>query len=464
LEQGKSKAGFYSWKEALIVFLVFAVVYGITARGQVRVSDEIAVFGAGISLAEEGNLEINNLLFVDEVIDIGAIGRGGNLYAKYPPGSIFVTAILYSVFSVENDTPYILDLGLYEEEPVVLASSALGAKIAMMGNVILGAIGIAFLFLILRRFYDMKTSVLSILLIGFSTNWWFQSRGYLSELGAGSLMVVSLYFASVRKPYRSALSLGFSMLFRPTNVLAFPIWIISFWDENFLAYIKNLKDYTVKQHFSVARKTYLSGIMIALFAAFWLFYNWWRHETFFEIGYEVGFSTPVLVGMLGVLFSPICSIFLYSPITLLTIPGMIKFYKTDKAVTLAAVSTSVFYIITISKWAHWDGGFNWGERFLVPILLISSFFVAPIIEAAWKNKQDFILIGLLAVFGLSMQLSVIARDPFWVMVNALENNVLTWDEAYRSLDKSWIALQFKSLPGWRFHEIDAWLLRALFGG
>ena len=141
-----------------------------------------------------------------------------------------------------------------------------------------------------------------------------------------------------------------------------------------------------------------------------------------------------------------------------------QLYKTDKAVTLAAVSTSVFYIITISKWAHWDGGFNWGERFLVPILLISSFFVAPIIEAAWNNKQDFVLIGLLTIFGLSMQLSVIVRDPFWVMVEALENNVHAWEEAFHSLNKSWIALQFKSLPGWRFHAVDAWILRALFGG
>ena len=46
---------------------------------EIRFLDEIAVFGAGISLVEEGNHEINNLLHKDEVIDIGEIDRDRNL-------------------------------------------------------------------------------------------------------------------------------------------------------------------------------------------------------------------------------------------------------------------------------------------------------------------------------------------------------------------------------------------------
>jgi hypothetical protein len=450
-------------KEALICFLFFALLYILTARTDVRISDEIAVFGAGISLVVDGDLAIDELMVVQEEVNIGWVGRGGKLYTKYSPGNILITATLYSLFGRATDQPYLWDYGLYER-PLELAPSHFGARTAMLGNAVLGAVCMAVMLLLLRRYFALKTSIVTVLLIGLTTSWWYQSRGYLSELGAGTLMMISLYFAAEKKTYLSGLWLGLSMLFRPLNLLGFPIWIASFWSEEFSQYLQKLREKSWNEHIKTAAKTYLSGFIIVLAGLTFAFYNWWRYESVFDMGYgNVGFTNPLLQGLIGVLFSPITAIFLYSPVLILSLPGVRAFYNKNKAITLSAGLTAGLYIIAIAKWVSWEGGFAWGERLLTPIIPLLGIFVAPVIERAWKNKQDFILIGILILLGFSIQLSAIANDPFWVMVDALENGVLTWDEAFHSLDKSWIALQYRSLTGWQLCDIDAWLLRGLLG-
>lgn len=450
-------------KESIFCFVFFLFIYILTARAEIRISDEIAVFGVGISLATNQSLTIDDLSIVEEEINIGQYGRDGHLYAKYTPGNMITTAFLYKVFAQKNDISYIIDKGLYKL-PIQLGQSLIGAKIAMLGNAFFGALGMAALFLVLRHFFDLKTSILTVLLVGMSTDWWYQSRGYLSEVGAGSFMIVSLYFAITSSPYMSGAGLGFSMFFRPTNILALPIWIKSFWSEEFKNYLLNIKTHSFKHHLLIAKKTYLSGIVIFLFIILLLFYNWYRFESFLDFGYGgESFSTPLVKGLLGILFSPICSIFLYSPILILSIPGLILFFKKQKDLAIFVCLTSFSYILTIAKWNSWEGGFAWGERLLTPIIPLLGFMVAPVIEIAWKNRNDFIIIFILALFGLSIQISVIANDPFWVMVNTLKNNPSAWEEAYHSLNKSWIALQFKSLENWRMCEIDAWIMRSLLG-
>ena len=47
--------------------------------------------------------------------------------------------------------------------------------------------------------------------------------------------MLSLCFAVYEKPYGSALGLALSILFRPTNLLALPIWGWSVWRKGFRA-------------------------------------------------------------------------------------------------------------------------------------------------------------------------------------------------------------------------------------
>ena len=207
---------------ALLCFSFFLFVYGITSTANASASDEVATFRTGITLVTEGHLYIDDLWKFQHITAIGTKGIGGHLYSKYFPGNTLSAALIYILTAKQGNSPYIINnptYGTYQ-----LALSEYRARIALRLNALLGAIGMAMLLLLLKKHYRWDVAIVTVLLIGLTTDWWNELRMFYSEIGAGAFLITSLYFADNKDPYLSSLFLAISIQFRPTNIIALPVW------------------------------------------------------------------------------------------------------------------------------------------------------------------------------------------------------------------------------------------------
>ena len=88
-----------------LCFVLFLILYGLTSRGALQASDEVAVFASGVTLATHGTLAIDELQWLNEHVNIGQKGPDGHLYSKYFPGNVFGVALLYKLTARSNDQP-----------------------------------------------------------------------------------------------------------------------------------------------------------------------------------------------------------------------------------------------------------------------------------------------------------------------------------------------------------------------
>jgi hypothetical protein len=433
----------------LLCFLSFLLFYGLTSRADILGSDDVAVFASGISLETQGNLAIDNLQWLANTLNInlGETGRDGHLYAKYFPGNILSTSIVYHFAKKPNDQPFFWSVPRNLSPTmgnVELAPSNSGARLALKINALFGALAMTALFLMLNRYFDRRVILVTVFLTGICSDWWYQSRGLSSEVGAGAFLITCLYFSTAEQPYQSGIALGLSLLFRPTNIITFPVWGKVVWDKG--------------------RKAIWSGIGIAAGLLVLAWFNWIRFGSVFNFGYaSESFTSNIILGLAGILFSPGRSLFIYSPILILAILGAQLFYKKEKALTLICLWTVLSYIFIIASWHNWDGGWSWGSRLLTPIVPVIGFLTAPAIEYSWGKKRDILVVIILAFLGLGIQLIVLAKDPLISLVNSVVYGSINYNETIFTLNHSWLALQINSLQYWKICDLDAYTLRQWLG-
>ncbi len=86
----------------------------------------------------------------------------------------------------------------------------------------------------------------------------------------------------------------------------------------------------------------------------------------------INFSTPVLAGLYGFLFSVGKSLFLFSPAILLGLLGWSRFSGPYRALAVSLAVSIVCKLLVHSTWQNWAGGWCWGPRhvFLIHALLV----------------------------------------------------------------------------------------------
>lgn len=151
-------------------------------------------------------------------------------------------------------------------------------------------------------------------------------------------------------------------------------------------------------------------------------YNWLRYaplaDAWLRTGYEreAGFSTPLLVGLEGLLLSPGKSLFLYAPPLLLAPIGMWLMWKRGAysgrvAVALIAAHTAMGLIFNATWWA-WTGNFAWGPRLIMPLFPLLAWPLASLGEFALAKSRTLLsprsallgAWGALAVLGTAVNI------------------------------------------------------------
>jgi hypothetical protein len=111
---------------------------------------------------------------------------------------------------------------------------------------------------------------------------------------------------------------------------------------------------------------------LVVVAAWTLVYNVVRFGSAFNFGYggpydTRGFSTPLLHGVALQLVSPGKSFFLYSPILVAALPGLIWLWLKHGAVAVVIIGLCVARVCFYARWWTPIGGASWGPRFLLPL-------------------------------------------------------------------------------------------------
>ncbi|MCC6629365.1 MAG: phospholipid carrier-dependent glycosyltransferase [Chloroflexi bacterium] len=124
---------------------------------------------------------------------------------------------------------------------------------------------------------------------------------------------------------------------------------------------------------ALARRLVIASVALGLPLAAWLLLLLWHNQARFgsplDMGYsDEGFTTPLYVGLYGLLVSSGKSVFLYSPIVVLAVPGLVFLWRQRPAEAVLVGSLSLVTLLYYSVWWAWYGGWSWGPRFLVPLL------------------------------------------------------------------------------------------------
>lgn len=143
-----------------------------------------------------------------------------------------------------------------------------------------------------------------------------------------------------------------------------------------------------------------------------------RYGTVLASGYSdqpegVKFSTPLLQGLWGFLFSPGRSLFVFSPVLLLAPFGWWRLRREHPSLAWGMALCVLGFLLFQSKWQNWSGGWDWGPRHifqLTPLLALAlAWFLdeGARLQSAGKRIAAAALLGA----GIGVNLLGIAANP-----------------------------------------------------
>lgn len=296
--------------------------------------------------------------------------------------------------------------------PLYLSGKALGIKsilgkrpeivFVLLFNPLISTINCLLLFYIARKLgNDFRISFLLSLSYGWATPSWVYAKTFFSE-PLQTFAVLLMFYGLVKieqeitTKWLLVFGCGWAIAITNNYYPAILLLPLAFWLGIFL--IK--KSNTLYQRL---RGIGLAFIFPLLSLGSLFLYNWGRYGSFWEFGYndERGFSNPLYVGVVGLLFSSGKGIFWYVPLLWVSLFFFRTFFRQHRHIAEAITIMFFSYLFGYAGWWSWHGGWCWGPRFLVPLLPL---LILPMGEFFRKEKDFFwgaIILGISFVVQLS---------------------------------------------------------------
>jgi hypothetical protein len=263
-----------------------------------------------------------------------------------------------------------------------------------------------------RLGYSERVSMVLSLVYGLCTMVWPYSKSLMSE---GTLNVAILggvygavsYVAGHRKGWLavSGACLGFAMITKIISLVVVPMVVV---------YLLASRDFR-----STLRDVclfFLAPLILFLGIEGW--HNAVRYGAIWPSGYDrgwgaLGFSTPLYVGLWGLLASPGKSFFVYAPVSLLGLISARGFFQRNRKEGFLFLGVAAAYTLPHGLWCLWAGDWAWGPRFL---LVITPYLILPagVFFGSWATKSCLtkgVTVGLL-VFSVWIQILGVSVHPF----------------------------------------------------
>ena len=339
-KQPEAKPG---WAAAWL-FLGVLLVYLATAAGHITSSDGHTVFVLTESLLErrtvavpEGNAEI---------------GPDGRLYPKAGLGLAVASAPFYAAGRLAATA---VDPGL--RTFVVKGVTSLWSPFA-------GALTALLLFWIfLELGLTPRESVVLTLVGAFGTPLWVYARLFLAE-SALALGLTLLLYGLVRAHRGGGAGaglavgagLGFAVL---TKYAILPAALLL--GAAALPALRRPK-FALAAVLSALAFLAVAGLYNEARTGSWLASGYGRQGTM------AAFTTPILIGLFGLLLSSGKGLLWFAPVLALVPASFVAWRRREPVLALAAFAAVVFTICLYATFEHWAGDGSWGPRYLVPLV------------------------------------------------------------------------------------------------
>lgn len=363
------------------LFSFFLVAFLSVSSGIIASSDGVTVFNVTQALVERGEIAVKG--------DNVAEGVGGKLYSRYGIG-LSLAAIPF----------YLLGKAMTLFSPTHLDLLVLKGAVSIT-NAAIGALACILLFLTaLRLGYSQGIAFLLTVAFAFSTFFVvYATKSFLTQPLETLSMLGSIYHLLVRsrndgiprRPFYAGLFAGIGILTKWFFVINLPILTV---------YLL-----TTSVRGRRVRDLVFFSIPVGMAFAFGLGYNYARFGSVGQTGYAgiLSFSTPLLVGLYGLLLSSGKSLFLYAPVTLLGVASLRPFAKDRKYEMWLFLGLLLVNLLVVSKFYDWSGEGAWGPRYLTLVLPCLILPIGSLIEGGSRTiKRGFIglmLLGVLVQFG-----------------------------------------------------------------
>ena len=109
--------------------------------------------------------------------------------------------------------------------------------------------------------------------------------------------------------------------------------------------------------------------------------------------------TPSLEGLVGILASPGRGLFVYSPVLVFSVAGLVLGLRRAPTLFAPLAVGVLMVIVVVGQWFRWWGGHTWGPRLLADVTPILCFFLYPVIPVLDRHralKAVFVLLAVLS--------------------------------------------------------------------
>lgn len=278
------------------------------------------------------------------------------------------------------------------------------ATIFILGDIICGVIPFVitlFLSLFAIKKISSKISPVAIVMLSFYASYIFAYAGvYTGHLLSGVFALTGYIFLKKKSYILSGLMVGLALATEfPVGILV-PVWAV-------LIYL-NEKKFSKPALFALGL---IPGFIIVLWYNYHLTGSFLKTPYNYEIHQEkqnaqdIGFNMPTLSAFWGLVFSTYRGVLYYTPILLLMLWYVIKsgyrnsFKNISNKMTLVytgiknyLLMTIIAYLILYSAYYQWPGGWAFGPRYLIPMVMIVLY--EGVIFLSSKRILPYVFYGL----------------------------------------------------------------------
>jgi hypothetical protein len=163
-------------------------------------------------------------------------------------------------------------------------------------------------------------------------------------------------------------------------------------------------------------------------------------------------STPLHVGVLGALFQPEKSIFLFDPLLILSIVLLAWLWERLtpelRAYSVTSLLLLLAYIFFYARYTFWSGDFAWGDRYVSTTVELATLLAVPLLMRfrdvlgtnVWRAGCALVAVSLI------IQLASLA---FWLPLEIYQMETFGHPTFV-------IALRFKNIAAFALGKMEAW--------
>jgi hypothetical protein len=402
-------------------------------------------------------------VFPNEYPEFGLHGRGGRIYSWYGIGQslLMLPADLVATWIANRHV-----FAEYQDDPAIRST-----LVSYSTNILVNVLTVLITFRLLRQLrFEVKESVAGVLALLFCTTHLHYTQNMMENnyimlltLAGFSYQYEWLRTDKTRALFIGSVALGLNLLTRVTTgldlIAAGTFLLAVLWIERVRgrALWLRLVDYCkvavpIYAFFAIIERLYsfyrfgsLTQTYLPIFA---------REQRMQDPSLPVNYpwSTPFHEGVLGALFKPEKSIFLFDPLLVLCLFLLVLLWKRlgseVRAYAVASLLLLLGYISFYARYTYWAGDFAWGDRYVSTAAQMVAFLSVPLLLRYRGSLSHWILRAGVVVIGMSLAIQL-ASLAFWLPLEIYQMETLGHPTFV-------IALRFKNIAAFALGKMDAW--------